>query len=682
MEEVTKIKVVGVGGSGSNAVSRMMKCDLRGVELIAINTDAQDLDKTKAHTKLRIGRSLTRGLGSGMNPEIGAKAAEEQKEEIAELLKGADMVFVTCGLGGGCLRGSSLILTNPEGPVRIDSIKPGSTVYTSSNGNLVKRKVLAAMNTGVKKVLELKTNNKTIYASEDHPFLRVKPLNILSNDRFSKFAFEWTEIRNLKVGDLVVILRKIPDEGKLFKLPNGSLADEKFCQLFGFLLGDGWISKEGEDSWKIHFSISDDEENNRKYLNLIKDVFDLQMKKSQNWYYVGSKKIFDLLEKLGLHKHAKEKEIPTWVFTLPEIQKKAFIVGLADADGSYSIQTGITGLPKKEIKFEMSSEKLVRQLKVLCDSIGLRTSNVTSRRRILKPPNSKEKKSFISWIIRIYKTQELLGMLPHPKTRSGLSFLYKFRRRKTPEFFKHFGFNRIKSIREVGNEEVYDITVEGSHNFVADGFVVHNTGTGAAPIVAEAAKELGILTVAVVTKPFSFEGQVRRMVADEGEKKLKEAVDALICVENDKLLEVLDSKTTIANAFWICDEILREAVSGISSLIVLPGIINIDFADVRTIMENAGSALFGIGRASGEKRAEKAALAAINSPLLNISCKGAKRVLFNVSGGKDIGLTEIEEAAKVITQEISPAAKVIFGAVQDEKLKKGEIKVTVITTGF
>ncbi len=309
MEEVTKIKVVGVGGSGSNAVSRMMKCDLRGVELIAINTDAQDLDKTKAHTKLRIGRSLTRGLGSGMNPEIGAKAAEEQKEEIAELLKGADMVFVTCGLGGG-------------------------------------------------------------------------------------------------------------------------------------------------------------------------------------------------------------------------------------------------------------------------------------------------------------------------------------------------------------------------------------TGTGAGPIVAKIARQSGALTVAVVTKPFLFEGQARRLIADEGEKKLKEAVDALICVENDKLLEVLDPKTTIANAFWICDEILREAVSGISSLIVLPGIINIDFADVRTIMENAGSALFGIGRASGEKRAEKAALAAINSPLLNISCKGAKRVLFNVSGGKDIGLTEIEEAAKVITQEISPAAKVIFGAVQDEKLKKGEIKVTVIATGF
>ncbi|MFH1451221.1 MAG: cell division protein FtsZ [bacterium] len=306
---MTKIKVLGVGGSGSNAVSRMMRCNIEGVELIAINTDAQDLDKTRAHVKLRIGRELTQGLGSGMNPEVGAKAAEEQKEEIAELIKGADMVFVTCGLGGG-------------------------------------------------------------------------------------------------------------------------------------------------------------------------------------------------------------------------------------------------------------------------------------------------------------------------------------------------------------------------------------TGTGAGPVVARIAKESGILTVAVVTKPFSFEGQARRTIANEGEKKLKEAVDAVICIENDRLLETLDQKTTITNAFWACDEILREAVSGISDLIVLPGIINIDFADVKTIMENVGSALFGIGKASGEKRAEKAALAAIHSPLLNISAKGAKRVLFSVSGGKDIGLAEIDEAAKVITQEMSPAAKVIFGAVQDEKLNKGEIKVTVIATGF
>jgi len=304
-----KIKVVGVGGSGSNAISRMMKCKIKGVDLIAVNTDSQDLKKTRAHLKIRIGKALTEGLGSGMNPEIGKKAAEEQREEIAAALRDSDMIFITYGLGGG-------------------------------------------------------------------------------------------------------------------------------------------------------------------------------------------------------------------------------------------------------------------------------------------------------------------------------------------------------------------------------------TGTGAGPIVAEIARENNALTVAIVTKPFFFEGQARRMIAEEGLKKLQENVDALICIENDKLLEVLDPKTTVLSAFWICDEILREAVSGISDLIVLPGIINVDFADVKTIMQNAGSALFGIGRASGENRAEKAALAALQSPLIDAPCRGAKRVLFNVSGGKDIGLSEIDIVAKVITREISPEAKVIFGAVQDEQLKQGEIKVTVIATGF
>ncbi len=680
--QAAKIKIVGVGGSGSNAVSRMARYKIKGVELIAINTDAQDLTKTRADLKLRIGRKATQGLGTGMNPEIGRKSALENREEIRAILKGADMVFITCGLGGGCLRASSLIYTNPEGPVRIDSIRPGSTVYTFSNGDLVKKKVLAAMKTGVKKVLELKTNNRTIYASEDHPFLHVKPLNILSNDRFSKFVLEWTELRNLKVGDLVVILKKLPDEEKPLKLPNDAFTDEEFCQLFGFLLGDGWISKEGEDSWKIHFSPSKDKENNQKYLKLIKQAFGLKMKRAKNWYYVGSKKTFNLLKTLGLHKPAREKEIPPWVFNLPNSQKKAFIVGLADADGSYSIQTGITGLPKKEIKFEMSSEKLIKQLKILCDSIGLRTSNVSSRTRLIKPPNTKQSRLFTSWTLRIYKTQALLGALPHPKARSGVDFLYKFRNRRTPEFFEYFGFNRIKSIKEIGDEEVYDITVEGSHNFVAEGFVVHNTGTGAAPIVADLAKEEGALTLAVVTRPFSFEGQVRQGIADNGAKRLKERVDTLIVISNDKLLTTLDSNISLINAFWVCDDILRQAVQSISDLIMLPGIINVDFADVKAIMLDAGTALFGVGRAQGEGRAEKAALAAINSPLLDISFKGAKGILFNVSGGKDISLSEIDQVAKVITQEINPEAKVIFGAVQDEKLKKREIKVTVIATGF
>jgi len=208
------------------------------------------------------------------------------------------------------------------------------------------------------------------------------------------------------------------------------------------------------------------------------------------------------------------------------------------------------------------------------------------------------------------------------------------------------------------------------------------TGSGAVPVIAEIAKELGALTLAVVTTPFSFEGQVREKIAAAALKKLKEKVDTLISISNNKLLSTLDPSIPLLSAFWACDDILRQAVQGISDLILLPGIINVDFADVRSIMSNAGSALFGVGRAVGERRAEKAALAAISSPLLDVSPKGAKGLLFNVSGGKDISLAEIDEAARVITQEINPNAKVIFGAVQDEKLKKGEIKITVIATGF
>jgi len=309
MTSNTKIKVVGVGGSGSNVISRMMKCKIKGVELVAINADAQDLQKAKAHRKVRIGKDLTRGLGTGMNPEIGREAAEEQREEIQEALKGSDMVFITCGMGGGC-------------------------------------------------------------------------------------------------------------------------------------------------------------------------------------------------------------------------------------------------------------------------------------------------------------------------------------------------------------------------------------GSGAAPVVADIVKKSGALTLAVVTKPFSFEGIQRMEIAQDSLKKLSGKVDTLISISNDKLLSILEPKTTVSNAFWICDETLRQAVQGISDLIVLPGIINIDFADVKAIMKDSGSALFGIGKATGPERAREAAQKALSSPLLDLSCKGAKGVLFSVSGGKDISLSEIDEAAKIITQEVSPEAKVIFGAIQNEKLKKGEIKVTVIVTGF
>ena len=230
-------------------------------------------------------------------------------------------------------------------------------------------------------------------------------------------------------------------------------------------------------------------------------------------------------------------------------------------------------------------------------------------------------------------------------------------------------------------QEILDVLKGADLVFIACG-MGGGTGTGAAPVVAQASRELGILTLAVVTAPFSFEGQARMKIAVNGLRRLKENVDTLISISNDRLLSVLTPETTLVNAFWVCDDTLRQAVQGISDLILLPGIINVNFADIEAVMKNAGSALFGTGKARGEGRAEKAALAAINSPLLDVSIKGAKGVLFSVSGGKDISLSEIDEVAKLITKEVNPAAKIIFGAVQAEDLKEGEIKVTVIATGF
>lgn len=208
------------------------------------------------------------------------------------------------------------------------------------------------------------------------------------------------------------------------------------------------------------------------------------------------------------------------------------------------------------------------------------------------------------------------------------------------------------------------------------------TGTGAAPVIAEVARETGALTVGVVTKPFAFEGMQRRRIAEEGLNNLKERVDTLITIPNDKLLNIIERKTTLLEAFAIVDDVLRQAVQGISDLVVKPGIVNVDFADVRAIMQDAGSALMGIGKASGEERAIEAARASISSPLLEVSIDGARGVLFSVSGGDDLTMYEINEAAKVITDSIHPEAKVIFGAVNDPALKKGELKVTVIATGF
>lgn len=229
--------------------------------------------------------------------------------------------------------------------------------------------------------------------------------------------------------------------------------------------------------------------------------------------------------------------------------------------------------------------------------------------------------------------------------------------------------------------EIQDIISGANMVFIACG-MGGGTGTGAAPIVARAAKEQGALTVAVVTKPFSFEGTQRMRLAEKGLEELEQEVDAIIVIPNDRLFAIAGKDTSFRAAFAMCDEVLRQAVEGISDLITTPGDINLDFADIKTIMADAGSALMGIGTASGENRAEQAAIMAINSPLLEVSVSGAKGVLFAVSGGDDLTINEIQQAAKVITESTDKDARVIFGTIHDDKLKKGEIRVTVIATGF
>lgn len=208
------------------------------------------------------------------------------------------------------------------------------------------------------------------------------------------------------------------------------------------------------------------------------------------------------------------------------------------------------------------------------------------------------------------------------------------------------------------------------------------TGTGGAPVVAQVARESGALTVGVVTKPFFFEGAQRKSLAEDGLRSLQKEVDALIVIPNDRLLQTVDADTTAEEAFDKSDEILREAVEGIADLITTPGIVNVDFADIRSVMESAGSALLGVGEGSGDKRAKEAATAAINSPLLDVSIDGAEGVLFAIAGGDDLKMNEVQEAAKIITESIDQDAKVIFGAFKDESLNKNTVRVTVIATGF
>ena len=236
-----------------------------------------------------------------------------------------------------------------------------------------------------------------------------------------------------------------------------------------------------------------------------------------------------------------------------------------------------------------------------------------------------------------------------------------------------------KAIEE-NKEEVYEALKGSDMVFVTCG-MGGGTGTGAAPFVAEIAKELGALTVGVVTKPFSFEGQRRKRIAETGISEMKDKVDTLITIPNDRLLQVIDKKTSLFEAFGVVDDVLRQGVQGIADLITLHGIINVDFADVKAIMADAGSALMGIGHGTGDNRAIEAARAAIDSPLLELSIDGAKGILFNITGGPDLGMYEIDEAAKAITEAADADANIIFGAIIDEAMQ-GEVKITVIATGF
>ncbi len=235
---------------------------------------------------------------------------------------------------------------------------------------------------------------------------------------------------------------------------------------------------------------------------------------------------------------------------------------------------------------------------------------------------------------------------------------------------------------EESREEIHDIIKGADMVFVTGGFG-GGTCTGGAPVVCEIAKEAGALTVAVVTRPFSFEGQQRMTVAEEGLAELNDRVDAAVIIPNDRLLQIIDKKTSLLDAFRVVDDVLRQGVQGISDLITQHGMVNVDFADIRAIVENAGSALMGIGRAGGENRAVEAARAAIESPMLDVTIDGARGVIFNITAGSDLRMYEVEEAARIVTENVDPNAKVIFGAVIDaDQVEEGELKITVVATGF
>jgi len=239
---------------------------------------------------------------------------------------------------------------------------------------------------------------------------------------------------------------------------------------------------------------------------------------------------------------------------------------------------------------------------------------------------------------------------------------------------------RGQQAAEESREELIQVLAGSDMVFITAG-MGGGTGTGAAPVIAEIAKEAGALTVAVVTRPFNWEGAKRRLGAEEGIVRLKEKVDTIIVIPNDRLKTILDKKATMAMAMRAADDVLRQGIQGISGLITVPGEINVDFADVRSIMKDAGSALMSIGRGTGDQRAADAARMAITSPLLDASIEGAKGVLFVVAGGEDLTLMELDEAAEIISKAVDPEANIIFGMVTDPKLDQ-EVHITVVATGF
>lgn len=283
------------------------------------------------------------------------------------------------------------------------------------------------------------------------------------------------------------------------------------------------------------------------------------------------------------------------------------------------------------------------------------------------------KLSGVEFIAMNTDTQDLHHSLAEKKIHIGKNLTKGLGAGMDPEIGK-------RSAEET-REEVQDVIKGADMVFIAGG-MGGGTGTGAAPVVASIAKNEGILTVAVVTKPFFFEGASRMKLAEQGLEELEKEVDALIVIPNDRLLSIIDKNTSVKQAFEMCDEVLKQAVEGISDIIRTAGTINLDFADIKRILKDSGTALMGVGRGMGENRAREAATAAVNSPLLDVSIHGAKGVLFAIYGSEDLGMLEVQEAAKIITESVDKDAKIIFGIATDATLKKDEVKVTVIATGF